>query len=97
MTLAAARERFPGAKIRAVFQPHRFSRVEDLFDEFSECFKDSDAVCVTDIYAAGEVNAQGLHAELLVENMHRRGITQSQLCKIPARWDRLLERTEPGG
>ncbi|MCB0403856.1 MAG: UDP-N-acetylmuramate--L-alanine ligase [Bdellovibrionales bacterium] len=83
VTLAAARERFPGAKIRAVFQPHRFSRVEDLFDEFSECFKDSDAVCVTDIYAAGESNEQGLHSELLVENMHRRGITQATYVKSP--------------
>jgi UDP-N-acetylmuramate--alanine ligase len=72
-TLAAARERFPKAKIRVVFQPHRYSRVEDLFDQFTFCFKGCDAVGVTDIYAAGEPPIPGVHSSLLVETIARHG------------------------
>lgn len=70
-TLAAARERFPKAKIRVVFQPHRYSRVEDLFDEFSHCFSDCDSVAITDIYAAGETPIPGIDSQLLVESVRR--------------------------
>ena len=72
-TLAAARERFPRAKIRVVFQPHRYTRVEDLFDEFSTCFRDCDGVAVTDIYSAGEVPIPGVQSSLLFENIRRHG------------------------
>jgi len=73
VTLEAARERFPEAKLRAVFQPHRFSRVEDLFQEFTDCFNNSDGVYITNIYSAGEKNDGHIHGELLVENMQRSG------------------------
>jgi UDP-N-acetylmuramate--alanine ligase len=72
-TLAAARERFPKAKIRVVFQPHRYTRVEDLFNEFSTCFRDCDGVAVTDIYSAGEAPIPGVTSALLAENIRRNG------------------------
>jgi UDP-N-acetylmuramate--alanine ligase len=72
-TLAAARERFPSAKVRVVFQPHRYSRVEDLFDQFSTCFHQCDAVAITDIYAAGEKPVPGITSAALVESLGRNG------------------------
>ncbi|NDD05841.1 MAG: UDP-N-acetylmuramate--L-alanine ligase, partial [Proteobacteria bacterium] len=65
--------RFPKNKIRVVFQPHRFSRTEDLFDRFSTCFNHCDAVAVTDIYAAGESSTGAISAELLAESIARTG------------------------
>ncbi len=64
-TIRAAREQFPNSKIRVVFQPHRYSRVEDLFDRFATCFKDSNAVAVTDVYAAGENPIPGIDGRTL--------------------------------
>lgn len=72
-TLGAMRERFPTSKIRAVFQPHRFSRVEDLFYEFSHCFKTCESLAITDIYAAGEAPIPGVESSLLVDNIKRLG------------------------
>jgi UDP-N-acetylmuramate--alanine ligase len=53
-TLAAARARYPGRRIWAVWQPHTYSRIRALFDEFANAFTDSDGVLVTEIYAARE-------------------------------------------
>ncbi len=72
-TLSAARERFPGKTIRVVFQPHRYSRVEDLFEQFSTCFGQCDAVAVTDIYSAGEKPIAGISGDSLVESLSRNG------------------------
>jgi UDP-N-acetylmuramate--alanine ligase len=58
-TLAAARNAFSG-RVVAVFQPHRYTRTADLFDEFSAAFGDADEVVVTDIYAAGEKSIDGI-------------------------------------
>jgi UDP-N-acetylmuramate--alanine ligase len=54
VTLAAARLR--GRRVVAIFQPHRYSRSQLLLAEFATAFKDADAVVITDIYSAGEVD-----------------------------------------
>jgi UDP-N-acetylmuramate--alanine ligase len=82
-TLQAAREQFPRAHIRALFQPHRYSRFEDLFEEFSQCFSDCDTVGITDIYAAGEAPIAGVRSDLLVENMQKQGFASSKHVKNP--------------
>ena len=52
--LAAARLLAPENKIFTIFQPHRYSRLRDLFDEFCRSFNDADIVLLLDVYAAGE-------------------------------------------
>jgi len=59
-TLQGAGERFPGRRIWAVFQPHTYSRIAALFDEFTQCFSGADHVIVTDVYAAREMNDGGI-------------------------------------
>ncbi len=43
-----------GGRVIAVVQPHRFTRLRDLFEDFSICFNDADIVTVADVYSAGE-------------------------------------------
>ena len=57
-TIAAARGAFPGRRLLLAFQPHRYSRTRDLFDEFVRVLSTVDALVLADVYAAGEpVNA----------------------------------------
>lgn len=96
-TLSAARERFPQSKIRVVFQPHRYSRTEDLFDQFSSCFRFCDAVAVTDIYAAGEAAIPGVSASALVQNISQTGHPQVVEAGQPlAAIENWLRESEPG-
>ncbi|WP_288486634.1 UDP-N-acetylmuramate--L-alanine ligase [uncultured Novosphingobium sp.] len=70
--LAAAREGVKG-RVLAVVQPHRFTRLRDLMEEFQTAFNDADAVYVTPVYAAGEMPIDGVDAEALVTGLKARG------------------------
>jgi UDP-N-acetylmuramate--alanine ligase len=54
-TLAAARGAFPGRRIVLAFQPHRYSRTRDLFEDFSRVLSSVDELILTEVYSAGEV------------------------------------------
>lgn len=62
-----------GGKIIAVMQPHRYTRLHDLFDEFASCFDDADIVYVSDVYAAGEDKIDGATNHALVEAIKKKG------------------------
>ncbi|WP_288903121.1 UDP-N-acetylmuramate--L-alanine ligase [uncultured Sneathiella sp.] len=70
--LSAARQAYD-KKVIAVVQPHRYSRLHDLFEEFCTCFNDADTVIVADIYAAGEAPFPGIDKEHFVEALRARG------------------------
>ena len=70
--LKAAREVTDG-RVIAVVQPHRYSRLRDLFADFSTCFNDSDIVAVADVYSAGEAPIEGVDAAALVKSLKRHG------------------------
>ncbi len=70
--LKAARGATTG-RILAVVQPHRYSRLHDLFDEFCTCFNDADAVIVADVFEAGERAIDGANKDALVEGLRRFG------------------------
>jgi len=96
-TLQAAKERFKGKKIRAVFQPHRFSRVEDLLDQFSTCFKDCDSLAITDIYAASEAPIAGVEPSVLVDNVLELGHPKAFYSPNPLDGiEQHLRDSEPG-
>ena len=73
--LAAARE---GARARviAVVQPHRYTRLRDLFDEWRSAFNDADTVVIAPVYAAGEQPIEGVSHEALAEALKRSGHRQ---------------------
>lgn len=60
-------------KIIAVVQPHRYSRLHSLFEEFCTCFDEADCVVVADVYAAGEAPIEGIDKEHLVEGIKAHG------------------------
>jgi UDP-N-acetylmuramate--alanine ligase len=70
--LSAAREGAQG-RVIAVVQPHRFTRLRDLMEEFQGAFNDADIVFVTPVYAAGEEPIEGADAEALAEGLKQRG------------------------
>lgn len=69
-TLAAVRN-MAAKRVRAVFQPHRFSRTQLLLEEFGACFSDADDVVITDIYSAGEEEIPGISGQSVVEAVRR--------------------------
>lgn len=93
--LQAAREVTEG-KVWAVMQPHRYSRLNDLFEDFCTCFNDADGVCVADVYAAGESPIEGADQAALVEGIRGHGhrdvtpITRENLADV------LADKVEEG-
>ncbi len=70
--LAAARKASE-RNVIAIVQPHRYTRLRDLFDEFSTCFNDSDSVIVCPVFNAGEAPIEGIDHIHLAEAMRRNG------------------------
>ena len=84
-------------RIIAVHQPHRFSRLKLLFDEFCTCFNDADLVLISDVYSAGEKELEGINKQALVDGLinhgHKRVFSlehESQLKNF------FVEHTAPG-
>ncbi len=67
-----------GAKIIAVFQPHRYTRLRDLFEEFCLCFNEADIVIIADVYAAGEQAIEGIGRDSLTKGIHDHGHRDSR-------------------
>jgi UDP-N-acetylmuramate--alanine ligase len=70
--LEAARESTKGQVI-AVVQPHRYTRLADLFEQFCTCFNDADAVIVAPVYPAGEAPIKGADRDALVQGLRTHG------------------------
>jgi UDP-N-acetylmuramate--alanine ligase len=70
--LSAAREGAEG-RVIAVMQPHRYTRLESLMEEFQSAFNDADVVFVTPVYAAGEEPIEGVDSAALVDGLRARG------------------------
>jgi UDP-N-acetylmuramate--alanine ligase len=70
--LSAARESAQ-ERVIAVVQPHRYTRLRDLMDDFQNAFNDADVVFVAPVYAAGEEPIEGISAEALAEGLRTRG------------------------
>lgn len=64
-TIEAARQKFPERQLLVVWQPHTFSRIAALWDEFTLAFQGADEVIVTEIFAAREKPIDGIHGETL--------------------------------
>jgi UDP-N-acetylmuramate--alanine ligase len=72
-TLSAARAAWPGRRIVVVFQPHRFTRTRDLFDDFARTLSDADALVMLDVYGAGETPIAGADSHALCRAIRSRG------------------------
>ncbi len=98
-TLETARRAFPEEKHRivAAFQPHRYSRTRDLFDEFTGAFNQADVLLVTDIYPAAEQPIEGINSQRLVTAISTHGHQGVELVPHKAELaPRLAEMARPG-
>ena len=81
--LKAARAVSAG-RVIAVVQPHRYSRLRDLFDEFCGAFNDADVVIVANVYPAGEAPLEGYDRDALAEGLRRWGHRRVTTLDVPA-------------
>lgn len=72
-----------GKRVFAIMQPHRFTRLRDLFDDFSACFNDADTVMVSPVYQAGEEPIDGIHEHELVNRMRTGGHRDARVITGP--------------
>ena len=72
-TLDSARQSFPGRRLVMIFQPHRFSRTRDLFEDFVEILSRTDVLILTEVYAAGEKAIPGSDGRSLSRAIRMRG------------------------
>ena len=80
--LKAARQATRG-KVIAVVQPHRYTRLSNLFEEFCTCFNDADVVLAADVYPAGEQPIEGVSGESLAAGLRARGHRHVEHLKDP--------------
>ena len=94
--LSAAREGARG-RVIAVVQPHRFTRLRDLMDDFQGAFNDADVVYVAPVYPAGEQPIEGIDSEALVAGLRARGHREAMTIAGPGELARELAATlQPG-
>jgi len=94
--LKAARDASSG-RVIAIAQPHRFTRLRDLFDEFSACFNDADVVAMAPVYAAGEDPIDGVNSEKLVHRIRSGGHRDARYVAEPSAIAPMIrEMARPG-
>jgi UDP-N-acetylmuramate--alanine ligase len=94
--LRAARENAKGQVI-AVMQPHRYTRLHDLFEQFCTCFNDADAVIVAPVYPAGESPIPGADRDALVTGLRAHGHKQAIPLEAPEKLAPLIKSlAKPG-
>ena len=94
--LKAARQACDG-RVVAVHQPHRYSRLHSLFDDFCSCFNDADVVAIAEVYAAGEDPIPGASRDDLVAGLIRHGHRHARALQSEDDLERLVrEQTQPG-
>jgi UDP-N-acetylmuramate--alanine ligase len=94
--LRAARESAKG-KVIAVMQPHRYTRLRDLFEQFCTCFNDADAVIIAPVYPAGEAPIAGADRDALVQGLRAHGHRQAIPLEAPEKLAGLIKAlAKPG-
>jgi UDP-N-acetylmuramate--alanine ligase len=94
--LRAARESAKG-KVIAVMQPHRYTRLHDLFEQFCTCFNDADTVIVAPVYAAGEAPIPGVDRDALVAGLRAHGHRQAIPLEGPEKLAGLVKELAHSG
>ncbi|MEK1895699.1 MAG: UDP-N-acetylmuramate--L-alanine ligase [Rhizobium sp.] len=94
--LRAAREACTG-RVIAVHQPHRYSRLSSLFEEFASCFNDADSIFLAPVYAAGEDPIEGANSEALVSRIKSGGHRDARFLSSPELLPEMVaEIAKPG-
>ncbi len=96
-TLSAAKNGSGGRRTVVVFQPHRYTRTNELMEDFARCFNNADALYILDIYAASEQPIEGVTAEILTEKINEFGHKNVQyIGEINHAAERVVEDLKDG-
>ena len=90
-TIDSIRESFPNKELNMVFQPHRYTRTKDLFNEFVNVLTKVDKLILLDIYSAGEIPIKGIASEELVKKISDQGFDKVKLLNSGNEIIRSLE------
>jgi UDP-N-acetylmuramate--alanine ligase len=93
-TLSTLREMYPNRRIVMLFQPHRYSRTHELFDEFVHVLRETDVLYIADIYPASEAPIPGITHHALVSSV-RRFHTDAHKISLEEAAEVLVRRIEP--
>ncbi len=97
VTLAAARGAFPGRRLLLAFQPHRYTRTRDCFDDFVKVMAQADAVLLAEVYSAGESPIAGADGRSLAQALQRAGkIEPLFVDQIAGMAQRIVETARAG-
>jgi UDP-N-acetylmuramate--alanine ligase len=96
-TLAAARGAFPGRRLVLAFQPHRYSRTRDCFEDFVQVLGRADAVLLTEVYAAGEAPIVAADGRALARAVRVAGRVEPQFIEDVAELPQALIASVQGG
>lgn len=93
-TIQAVRAGWPQRRLVVAFQPHRYTRTQDLFEDFSQVLSDVDVLLVTEVYAAGEAPISGADGRALCRSIRNRGrvdpVFVSDVAELPGALENLL-------
>lgn len=97
-TMQAARGGWPDRRQVVVFQPHRYTRTRDLFDDFSRVLSEADVLLMTDIYSAGEAPLEGIDSHALCQSIRARGkvdpVLVPDIDDLPDAMDALVQNED---
>jgi UDP-N-acetylmuramate--alanine ligase len=89
-TLAAARDAWPGRRLVLAFQPHRYTRTRDLFEDFAEVLSEPEVLVLLDVYPAGEAPIPGADGRTLARAIRARGRVDPVFVESPERFVETL-------
>ena len=94
-TIKAAREAYPDKRLVMVFQPHRYSRTRDCYDDFVEVLSTLDGLVLLEVYSAGEDEIPGADSRSLARSIRQAGwidpVLLSDNGQLPSRLAKFLE------
>lgn len=91
-TIRAVREGWPGRRLVMMFQPHRYTRTRDLYEDFVETLSEVDGLLMLEVYAAGEEPIPGADSKALCRSLRQRGQVEPVYVDDPAKLPALLDR-----
>ena len=92
VTIQAARQGWEGKRVVMIFQPHRYSRTRDLFDDFVQVLSKVDALIMLDVYSAGETPIVGADSKALCRSIRNLGKVDPILLSDPAQLGTVLDQ-----
>jgi UDP-N-acetylmuramate--alanine ligase len=96
-TLSGIRAAWPKKRLAVLFQPHRYSRTRDLFEDFSQVLADVDQLILLDVYPAGESHIKGADGRALARSIRARGKVDPVFVEELSGLDEVVETVLQGG